>query len=322
MTIADFLEKNETLFESPWEWRFAKDVLGKVPDLNLEKVSCQTAFRDARGIRRRIDFTINVNEGVRLAIEVDGWDKTGRGGGPTKSEWIADRERKLSIKANGFDLIEFPNALVRTKPDDCARLIELTISSHHQHAGLADGAEKDARVPPLSEAEREELAELDAERKAAIEALQRQLATAHRENRGMKTVALAFAAVLIVILIVGGSLLSRARVDGPDPFCPAGLEWNEARGFVGQRGTFVGEVIGVTYVEQSTRQPTFINIGRPFPDPSRLTVVVWGQDRSRFPQSPEVVYSPGRELCVTGEVSLFDGVAQIEVNSPTAVDVR
>lgn len=81
-----------------------------MPDLNLETVSCQTAFRDAKGIRRRIDFTIDVNEDVRIAIDVDGWDKKGRGSGPTKGEWIADRERKLSIEAVGFDLIEFPNA--------------------------------------------------------------------------------------------------------------------------------------------------------------------------------------------------------------------
>ncbi len=314
MNIAEFLKQNEHLFESPWERRFARDVLARVSDLNLEKVSCQTVFRDAKGIRRRIDFTIEVNEDVRIAIEVDGWDKTGRGSGPTKREWIADRERKLSIKAIGFDLIEFPNSIVRTKPENCARLIELEISSHQQNAEIAEGAPQDAGIPPLSEAEREELAELNAERKAAIEALKMQLAVAHGENRGMKTVALAFSAVLIVILIVGGSLLSRAQVDGSDFFCPTGLEWTEARGFVGQQGTFVGEVIGVTYVERSTSQPTFIHIGRPFPDPSRLTVVVWGQDRSRFPQRPEVAYSVGQELCITGEVSLFDGVVQIEVN--------
>ncbi|MDE0081724.1 MAG: hypothetical protein OXT72_03635 [Gammaproteobacteria bacterium] len=319
MNIAEFLKQNERRFESPWERRFARDVLARVPELNFERVSCQTAFRDAKGVPRRIDFTIEVNEDVRIAIEVDGWDKTGRGSGPTKDEWIADRERKLSIEAIGFDLIEFPNALVETKPENCARLIQLKISSHQRYAEVAEGAPEDAGIPPLSEAEREELAELNAERKAAIEALEIQLAAAHG---GMKTVALAFATVLIVILIVGGSLLSRAQVDGSDPFCPNGLEWSEARSFVGQQGTFVGEVVGVTYVERSTSQPTFIHIGRPFPDPSRLTAVVWGRDRSRFPQRPEVAYSAGQELCITGEVSLFDGAVQIEVNSPTAVDVR
>ena len=322
MNIVEFLKQNEHLFESPWERRFARDVLARVSELNLERVSCQTAFRDAKGIRRRIDFTIEVNEDVRIAIEVDGWDKTGRGSGPTKSEWIADRERKLSIEAIGFDLIEFPNALVRTKPENCARFIELKIGSHQQYDEVAEDTREDAGIPPLSEAEREELAELNAERKAAIEALEMQLVAAHGENRGMKTVALALAAVLIVTLIVGGSLLSRAQVDGSDPFCPTGLEWTEARGFVGQQGTFVGEVVGVTYVERSTSQPTFIHIGRPFPDPSRLTVVVWGRDRSRFPQRPDVAYSAGQELCITGEVSLFDGAVQIEINSPTAVNVR
>ncbi len=41
-----------------------------------------------------------------------------------------------------------------------------------------------------------------------------------------------------------------------------------------------------------------------------LCVGIPGPTASRFRQSPEVVQSPGRELCVTGEVGLFDGVVR------------
>ena len=141
-----------------------------------------------------------------------------------------------------------------------------------------------------------------------------------KNNRRIKRAALA--AVLIGILIVGGNILSRVQVGGPGRFCPAGVAWNQASEFVGQQGTFLGEVVEVTYVEEFTSQPTFINIGQPFPDPARLTVVVWGRDRDRFPQPPEVAYAAGQEICVSGEVSLFEGIAQIEINSPSAVSVR
>ena len=330
VTIDEFLKQNARHFDSPWERRFAEDVLGRVPGLNLEDVLCQVAFRDAQGKRRRIDFMIKQGEHVSIAIEVDGWDKTGRGSGPTKREWISDRARKLSIIAHGYELLEFPNALVRTMAGECARLIELKLKlvAERHDAGRTVGRSEDADAPTLSQAEREEFERLDGERSAAVEELQIQLSMAHRENKGMKTVVMASSAVIITILIVGWSLLDRARVDGSDPmagsdpFCPNALTWDQARAFAGQSGTFRGEVVSATFVENSVRQPTFLNVGRPFPDPSRLTVVVWGRDRGRFPQPPEVAYSEGREICVSGAVTLFEGVVQIEISSPAALSVR
>ena len=139
VTTAEFLERNAQLFGSPRERKFAEDVLGAVMDLNLESVSCQTSFQDAQGVPRRIDFTIEEGKHVRIAIEVDGWDKKGTKSGPTKGDWISDRESKLSITAHGYDLIEFPNALVRTKPTNCARLIELKLRTERRHDGHGGG---------------------------------------------------------------------------------------------------------------------------------------------------------------------------------------
>ncbi len=199
------------------ERKFAEDVLGAVEDLNLESVSCQTSFQDAKGVPRRIDFTIEEGKHVRIAIEVDGWDKKGTKSGPTKGDWISDRERKLSITAHGYDLIEFPNALVRTKPTNCARLIELKLRTERRHDEHAEATADDAGAPALSETEREEFGRLDAERMAAIKALEMQLAAGGGgENRGMKTVAVAFSVVLIAVLFVGWDLLShQPHTQGP-----------------------------------------------------------------------------------------------------------
>ena len=186
--------------------------------------------------------------------------------------------------------------------------------------GMGEATADDAGAPALSEAKRKEFGRLDAERMAAIEALEMQLGAAQGENRGIKTVAAAFSVVPIAVLSVGRD--SRDRGVGSDPFCPAGVEWDQAGALIDQRATFRGEIVSTIHMDNSASQPTFLNVGRPLPDPSRLAVVVWGRDRGRFSRPPEVAYSAGQEICVSGEVGMFEGVAQIEINSPSAVSVR
>ena len=283
---------------------------------------------DTRGQQRRQDLTrdrILVNLGWDV-LRIPAWRCH------TELESVIDQIRKTRDRlhdgvparklAHEPHSIESSNALVRDKPKNDARPIELKPSSHRHNADPADGRAENAEVLGPTETAKGEFTGLDTGQKGAIEELEMQPAAAAGDNRGKNTGTLAVAAVLITALIVGGSLLSRAGVDGSGPFCPTGLAWDQARAFVGQRGTFRGEVVGTNYVERSTTQPTFLNIGRPFPDSSRLTVVVWGRDRGRFPQPPEVAYAAGQEICVSGEVSLFEGVVQIEVDSPSAVSVR
>ena len=95
--------------------------------------------------------------------------------------------------------------------------------------------------------------------------------------------------------------------------------WSEAKNHIGEILTVYGPVISTYYASTSKGQPTFINIGKAYPDPERFTVVIWGQNRPNFPQAPEVYYS-GKIIYVTGLIEEYEGVAEIVVSSPSQIE--
>src|SRR3712207_4248623 len=64
--------------------------------------------------------------------------------------------------------------------------------------------------------------------------------------------------------------------------CPGAISWDDALQHVGERQTIEGPVVGTVYVASSNGQPTFLNVGRDYPDSGRFTVVIWGDDRDNF----------------------------------------
>ena len=105
------------------------------------------------------------------------------------------------------------------------------------------------------------------------------------------------------------------------PATAAGKELTpyEARNHVGESATVCGEVVSTEYAESSKGRPTLINLDEPYPR-QVFTIVIWGEDRPKFAQAPERAYDSKR-LCVTGSISSFQGVAQIEVDDPESIDV-
>ena len=95
--------------------------------------------------------------------------------------------------------------------------------------------------------------------------------------------------------------------------------WSEAKYHIGERATVYGPVISTHYASTSKGQPTFLNIGKPYPDPDRFTVVIWGENRSNFPQAPEILYA-NKTLYITGLIIEYKGVAEIEVVSPSQIE--
>ena len=80
-------------------------------------------------------------------------------------------------------------------------------------------------------------------------------------------------------------------------------------------------VIGITsYRPDVNGAPTFINVGADYPDSSRFTVIVWGQDRDAFTKAPENSYD-GTKLCVSGHITNYRGLPQMEVSGPDQVQV-
>lgn len=84
--------------------------------------------------------------------------------------------------------------------------------------------------------------------------------------------------------------------------------------------TIRGPVVGATFASDSRGQPTFLDTGKGYPDPGRFTVVIWIPNRDNFPAAPEELYR-GRIVCVTGEVTVYDGVPEMEIVGPEDIVV-
>lgn len=102
--------------------------------------------------------------------------------------------------------------------------------------------------------------------------------------------------------------------------CKSAIAWNEALDHVGEQATVRGPVKGATYANRTKGKPTFIDLGRAYPDPAAFTVLIWGDDRARFSIAPEKAYT-GKTICVTGLITSYKGGAEIEVSSPSEIVV-
>ncbi|MGI6152968.1 MAG: hypothetical protein ACOYJB_03920 [Christensenellaceae bacterium] len=98
------------------------------------------------------------------------------------------------------------------------------------------------------------------------------------------------------------------------------IYWNDAYEHVGEKVKLYGPVIGATYASSSNGKPTFLNIGKDYPDTDRVSVVIWGDNRSNFDTAPEIMYS-NQQLYVEGTIKLYRGTAQIEVATPSQITI-
>ncbi len=135
------------------------------------------------------------------------------------------------------------------------------------------------------------------------------------------------AIVLILLMIL--PLTSVIGCDGGNESTPtatptvesSGISWDEAKYHIGERATVCGSVVDTRYASTSNGSPTFLNIGKSYPDPDRFTVVIWGNDRSSFPSAPESYYS-GETICVTGLITEYQGGVQIEASTPSQIQIQ
>ncbi len=102
--------------------------------------------------------------------------------------------------------------------------------------------------------------------------------------------------------------------------CPGAIPWDQAYEYVGDGATIEGPVVGTSYASGIRERPTFLNIGKPYPDPNRFTVVIWGDNRGNFPFAPEVEYD-NKTICVTGLIETYKGSPQIIANRPSDIEI-
>ncbi len=95
------------------------------------------------------------------------------------------------------------------------------------------------------------------------------------------------------------------------------IEVEDAAAHVGADATVCGTVASAAYLGRTGGTPTFLNLGRPYPD-QLFTVVIWGSTRGLFEDEPEALFD-GRRICVTGTIVEYKGKPQIVVEDPAQI---
>jgi hypothetical protein len=122
------------------------------------------------------------------------------------------------------------------------------------------------------------------------------------------------------MLLVSLALLSAAPLHAsPQARCRSAVSWQEAHDHVDMVAEVRGPVARARYAQSRAGRPAFLDLGRPYPDPDRVTVVIWGRHRGAFGR-PEHRYR-GRVICAIGRVELVGGVPHIEVTTPSQIRV-
>ena len=121
-------------------------------------------------------------------------------------------------------------------------------------------------------------------------------------------------------LLAALALLLLSPVPGAAQDPPRIVSAEEARRYVGSTVTVCDSVASATFASRSRGQPTFLNLAKAYPN-QVFTVVIWGDDRNRFPEPPERVYRH-RRICVTGRLTTYRGTPQIVVREPTAAKLQ
>jgi len=78
-------------------------------------------------------------------------------------------------------------------------------------------------------------------------------------------------------------------------------------------------VVDGRWASGSRRQPTFLNFGKPYPN-HVFTALIWSQHRVKF-GSPEKDLL-GKNVCIEGRISEYQGRPQIEVREPRQISLQ
>ncbi len=91
----------------------------------------------------------------------------------------------------------------------------------------------------------------------------------------------------------------------------------DAHKYIGMEKTVCGTVASATYAIRTKGRPTFLNLDQPYPK-HIFTVVIWGSDRNRFINPPEIFFK-NKRICVTGTIKEFRGKPEIVVRKPEQI---
>lgn len=98
------------------------------------------------------------------------------------------------------------------------------------------------------------------------------------------------------------------------------INLKDVMSFVGSKVKVCDSVYSTRFLQTVASNPTFLNIGGNFPN-NVFTVVIFGNVRSSFPDSPEVYYNHKR-ICITGTVTVFRDSPQIVTNKSSDITIQ
>ena len=127
MGLQSWLERNREFLGSRYEVMFVEKVLSLVPEIDPATLHAQFRFVDSDGGTRYCDFVILESQELRIAMEVDGFDKRGTGQGMTRDEFVDWQRRQASLVTQGWDVLRFANVDVRDEASRCAELVQLLL---------------------------------------------------------------------------------------------------------------------------------------------------------------------------------------------------
>ncbi|WP_147273104.1 hypothetical protein [Billgrantia montanilacus] len=335
MTPEIWLRLNAAKLGSPFEGMFIKQVLAHLPGVDFAHLQAQAPFQDIDGRQRYCDFSYEVPGHFKLAIEIDGFDKRGTGTGMTHEDFVDWQRRHAALVSQGWDVLRIANRDVRDHPQRCLQY--LTLIMKQSQLGQLNRADQGSLGELQRSLQGAQAAQESA--KAKGESLEGALLEAHKhvetlnnETRTLKTSVWAFAFVLVAALGIftfkdvllnreqTTTLMPRAYSSAGGDSCANPISWEEAGQHVGQRKALMGPVVQFTTRESVSGSPTFITLGVAYPDPARFTLVIWGNDRSKF----QSILSHGndllsRKVCAVGVIGEYRGQPQIILSEPDQV---
>lgn len=131
MSPQDWLKNNQNKLGSPFEEMFFRNVLSRIA-FDFGSLVAQFRFKDFDGKTRYCDFVYQEGNTIRIAIEVDGYDKRGTGTGMSMSDFVDWQRRQAALTSQGWFVLRFANTDVRDIPERCQQHIELLLRSERQ----------------------------------------------------------------------------------------------------------------------------------------------------------------------------------------------
>lgn len=117
--------------------------------------------------------------------------------------------------------------------------------------------------------------------------------------------------ILLAVGVVGSMLCLPGHAQSITP--------TQAKDYVNQQVEVCGPVDGYYLDARSAKEPTFLDMGAPYPH-QPLVVVIWGDDRSHF--SYPLASLKGKSICVSGTVTLYRGAPEIIVHDEKQIRIQ